>query len=193
MWVLKSLQRREQLLDLFNERLLRTSWPYYPLCSLATAFKRGTLSQTIDLGYAIDSFDCEMSCGHELQSQCSLCKRVLDSFPLNQLLQLFEWFGNTCVNAQTIEKKIRGTHWTKRCLELSSACFSSEVLVQLDHLEVGEEHKIALEKGGAVDPQCVYFLASYQRRRLRLMVNMGINLKMREAIGHCDRLTKKSF
>lgn len=154
------------------------------------AFQKGTLSNDLllqDVITGVDRINCCRRVFNNPNNECPFCNLVLNHFPLNVLFQLsFSW-KNTCLGRKVIEQKIRETIWPESSLMRASTCFIYQEVIQVDRIKVGEEHRKKFEAKGALDPDHLYFLPKSQSQRLKLMLDMGIGLQMRETLGFCTR------
>ena len=148
---------------------------------LAVAFERGSLPQGLQLWGVFEGFDTE-TCGCELDDhgECPLCSRILRTFPLNSLLQLYHFFGRSCYSDNHIEKCIRERTWSPQCLAASSFRFRSCETSELKGLPLVKKVRKWLEEKKAIDPSLLHILPGFKNDRISLMLDLGIQWGLTE-------------
>lgn len=153
----------------------------------AAAFERGSLPKHLQLDGVIGSnatpatqYFCDPGVGDE-DHPCTLCRRILSTFPLNTVISLKRGIDDDCMQDKDFYNILRSREWAADCLEAAATVFTARDGVELMHFPLGEnaeskQFQRALLAKNAVDTKNIYFLSNEQLERIEFMVELGCDI-----------------
>ena len=132
------------------------------MISLCGAFRSGALPQSLQIEGLLNAYQCEdvPPAGDDDQGgQCSFCRSICHSFPLNYLRWLVAR-EQSCIPTDEIIRIIKGRDWSDKCVQVSL----SPPIVKCSHFRLRDQNEFVasfveeMRRRGSNAPDTIYYI-----------------------------------
>lgn len=143
------------------------------MISICGAFRSGALPRSLRIEGLLNAYQCEDIASADSESrdqQCSFCRSICQSFPLNYLRWLVAR-EQSCIPTDEIIRIIKGRDWSDKCVRVSL----SPTIVKCSHFRLRDQNEFVasfvekMRKKGSITPDTIYYIPS---TRLKMVLTL---------------------
>ena len=146
------------------------------MVSVCGAFRSGALPQSLQIEGLLNAYQCENAAtggGENQDRQCSFCRSICHSFPLNYLRWLVAR-EQTCIPTDEIIRIIKGRDWSDKCVRVSL----SPSIMKCSHFRLRDQNEFVasfvekMRKKGSITPDFIHYIPSTRLKMILALLEL---------------------